>query len=96
MALSRFGMTDPWLSNQRDPFDDFFTTAMGAPWMGGGQQVGGALATRGAAQQPLLPPMHMDVKGACAVCFRLLGVVGWWRDDRQEGGTHVTVHSLTR
>lgn len=59
MALSRFG-TDPFFSSNlgRDPLDDFFIGSSLMPWTG---QQGGQLAMRG-QQQPLLPPMHMDVK----------------------------------
>lgn len=66
MALSRF---DPWgtSSTWRDPFDDFFTSV--TPFAGA-WPAGGALTER--ARQPLLPTMHMDVKGACT--YRTCGL----------------------
>lgn len=57
MSLSRY---DPWGTTTawRDPFDDFFTSV--TPFAGGAGA--GILAERGRTQ-PLLPTMHLDVKG---------------------------------
>lgn len=60
MALSRSVFRDPFTAGgiSRDPFDDFFTSALTPSWAGREMGFPAQMMTQGAP----VPPLHLDVK----------------------------------